>query len=509
MSPKTLLISIGVGAGLLIIGPIGWQVGLAVAALIASHQVIVGAVVLLGVGAGLRILWAYGRLAEARARQAEIMPMQNGHLIHVDDVTLLAASLLPRTLADYGEAERIRAAVSPALTHYHNEVHAAPPAELLKALLSTNLPQLAGPESTPQLVAADEWRRWIDRAPHLLIAGRTEAGKTTLATAILIDRALKGDAVLVLDPHYQPGKWGGVHTIGGGNNFEAILSVLPLLIQEMDLRFKDFEQGRPTDDFQRLTVLIDEVPAVVNACMEITPSGGQKITDPRWGLFAKRLGSEARKVRISVILLTQSLLVKDIQINSQLRDNYLRIGLGDRVPDLLEEASGRRRAQLHELRIGQAHPAAMEWLGEIHMLDTSQVQVLAERSLGPSVQVWTPPALPGSPTAQPSAPAELFPDPPAPAAAPASERPTVQLPPITVKDQIVMLLEARVGQWLTHSEIAAALGVDLKVIGTEAKELYDNGVIARRATKRNNERVEYTTNQPTNRHTTPPYAQTA
>ncbi|MFN8504461.1 hypothetical protein [Kouleothrix sp.] len=76
--------------------------------------------------------------------------------------------------------------------------------------------------------------------------------------------------------------------------------------------------------------------------------------------------------------------------------------------------------------------------------------------------------------------------------------PTAQLPEPTVKDQIVMLLEARAGQWLTHSEMAAALGIDGKVIGTEAKDLYDNGVITRRPTRRNNERVEYATNPPTN-----------
>jgi hypothetical protein len=314
---------IALGAGLLLLIPIGWRAGGAIGGIIAEHASLIG---LIGGGlvlalalAGLRIVFAAGRLASARARQAEILMMQNQQPIHVDDVSLLAEQLLPRSLERFYNLEEKRALATPALSHLHIEQHPVASAELLAGLLgASGAPQLpqAGPDAAPQLVAADEWRSWIERAPHLLIAGRTEAGKTTLATAILIDRVLAGDAVLVLDPHYQPGKWAGVPTIGGGNNFEAILHALPYLVGEMGARFKEFERGRPTEDFQRLTVLIDEVPAIVSACQELTPSGGRKIIDPRWGKFAQRLGSEARKVRISVILLTQSTLVKDIQINS-------------------------------------------------------------------------------------------------------------------------------------------------------------------------------------------------
>lgn len=508
MSPKHILVSIAAGAGLLIVGAVAWALSQAVAALIAAHPTVFGllalasaVIVLIG---GARILLAIGAQQQAKAWQGKIVRLPNNFPVHVLDVPDLAAELAGRALDDFYAAERIRAGVSPTLTHFHQEVHAGPPPELLGRLLATTPPQSTSAETVPQLVGADAWRGWIDRAPHLLIAGRTEAGKTTLATAILIDRALAGDAVLVLDPHYQPGKWAGVPTIGGGNDFEAILRTLPFLVGEMRARFKEFEQGRPTEDFQRLTVLIDEVPAVVSACMETTPSGGQKITDQRWIKFAQRLGSEARKVRISVILLTQSTLVKDIQINSQQRDNYLRIGLGDRVPTLLsEEPNSRRRAQLHELRAGQAHPAAMEWLGEIHMLDTSTVKVLSERSLGPSVQSWAPPALP-APDKQPTAPlpastpaaarAELFPDPPTPP----QPIPTDKLPEPTIQEQILMLLD--VVPWLTSSEIAERLHHDdVKVIRVELNKLWRRRSLSRRESAAGKtDHIEWSLSKPLN-----------
>lgn len=455
------------GAALaLILLPIGYVVALTLAPVVAAHASAIGlllyafaGMVLIGV---LRILYGYGRLVAARARQAEIMPMQNGHLIHVGDVTRLAGPLLSHTLDRHYDVETVRAGISPTLTHYHHEAHGA-------ALpTAPELLRISGP-ATAQLVGDADWRRWMDRAPHLLIAGRTEAGKTTLATALLIERALAGDQVLVLDPHYQPGKWAGVPTIGGGNNFESILGTLPQLIREMTARYAEFERGRPTEDFQRLTVLIDEAPAIVDATMETTPSGRPRIVDPRWVKFAKRLGSEARKVRISVILMTQSTLVQDILINSQQRENYLRVALGDRARGLLsEEPSSQRRQQLVELLRGQQYPAAMEWKGDFYLLNTSAVPDLAARSAG-AVQAWSPPP--------PLQIASTIP-------------PTTELPPPTNQEQILMALEARPHQ--TSSALAAHLGIDVQVVRTELGALHARQKVTRReAPKESADRYEW------------------
>ena len=239
------------------------------------------------------------------------------------------------------------------------------------------------------LIPDSDWLSWIDRTPHLLLAGRTDAGKTTFAEAILSERIQNGDQIVICDPHYQPGKW---HGIEATSDIEAILVLLAHVEQDMADRFTAFTAGKPTEDFQRLTILIDEVPAVVEETFRLTSSGTKKIVDDRWSRFARRLGSQARKVRISVILLSQTIFVEDLMINSAYRENFVRVGLGDKArPLLAEEKRNETKQQLYELLRGQSYPAAFEHNGEIHLLDTARVPALASRRNGHMAQLWTMP----------------------------------------------------------------------------------------------------------------------
>jgi hypothetical protein len=240
---------------------------------------------------------------------------------------------------------------------------------------------------TPGGVPSADWLRWIDETPHLMIAGRTNAGKTTLASAILAERIQAGDEALIIDPHDQPDKWFGVAAIGGGRRYDEILLMLDQVVAEMDARYQAYNDGTPTSAFSRLTVLVDEVPAIMDACL----NEHRRIVDGRWSQFARKLGSEARKVRISVILLTQSPLVQDIGLNIQMRKNFSRIALGDETRRLLsEERNTDRRKQLEELIRGQAHPAVMEYQSEIHVLNTADVPTLAQQDVRPFVRAWRP-----------------------------------------------------------------------------------------------------------------------
>jgi DNA helicase HerA-like ATPase len=54
---------------------------------------------------------------------------------------------------------------------------------------------------------------WIDEQPHTLLGGRTKAGKTWLATALLERRIDNGCDVFVIDPHSSD--WMGLPTAGG------------------------------------------------------------------------------------------------------------------------------------------------------------------------------------------------------------------------------------------------------------------------------------------------------
>jgi len=155
------------------------------------------------------------------------------------------------------------------------------------------------------------------------------------------------------------------------------MQALAGVLTEMDSRYDAYNHGQSY--FDRLSVLIDEVPAIV-------------LRDKaQWAAFASQLGSEARKVNMSMLLLTQSPLVRDIEISSVMRENFTRIALGDQASVLIEkeESNTKRKTALLEQLRGQEHPAAMEYRGEVHLLDTTNVPGLAKTAK--RAQLWMPP----------------------------------------------------------------------------------------------------------------------
>jgi hypothetical protein len=91
--------------------------------------------------------------------------------------------------------------------------HALAPSRIESAIA---LPaQTAGP-----LPQADWWHEALD-ARLLLICGPQGSGKTSLALRLLADRASRGHAVTVLDPHAAAGQW-PYKTIGAGKDYVAI-----------------------------------------------------------------------------------------------------------------------------------------------------------------------------------------------------------------------------------------------------------------------------------------------
>lgn len=267
--------------------------------------------------------------------------------------------------------------------------HELYPGSLNTLSIGGNSQTLALPEAIEDAITLtpdDVWRRWLLKAPHLLIGGKTDAGKTTFQTMLLGEYIENGDQILILDPHWQPGKWYGLPATSG---IPAVLSLLPDLLTELTSRLDQYAAGKLTEEFDRLTILIDEVPAIVSECIELTASGNPKITDQRWPRFARNLGSEARKVGVRVILGSQSTFTKDILINPQMRDNYTRIGLGNLARTLLAgETDTKRKQALYDLLRGQSHPAAIEHRNEYYVLDTSNVVALAERHMRPMARVW-------------------------------------------------------------------------------------------------------------------------
>lgn len=343
-----------------------------------------------------------------------------------------------------------------------------------------DIPQLPAPIA---LSGESEWLAWTDQAPHLMVAGRTDSGKTTTVEAVLARRILAGDLVLVIDPHYQAGKWLGAAAVGGGRNYAACYQTFDAIRALLDRRYKSFDAGTRTEDFKRVTVVVDEVPAIIAHAQTV-----HKALYERWLLFATSLGSEARKVRISIILLTQSPLVRDIGISSAMRENFTRIALGDTAADLLREDPDTARKQaLLELLRGRPYAAAMEYRNSWYALRNDDIRHLA-RTNGAAPRV---PSLLLAPAA-PIPPTVRVPVQPIPPTMPMN---------ITIPEQIQDLLLAR-GYWMTASEIAATLRIDLQVARTETSALASNGQLSRRTCqgRTTKERYEYSasTHKPIN-----------
>ena len=536
MSPKQIAISIAVGAGLLIVGAVAWALSQAVAALIAAHPTVFGllalasaVIVLIG---GARILLAIGAQQQAKAWQGKIVRLPNNFPVHVLDVPDLAAELAGRALDDFYAAERIRAGVSPTLTHYHNEVHAAPALPLPDELLSISgppaapMPQLPAGNG-PQLAHLQQIGHvcrsgnsllvgYADGQPQYIelpecgfvgIGGQPRVGKSVTATLLISQAVLSGWHVLIGDPHVQKGD-GLLNRLQPLSGRLARQAVTPDEIAQMVRLADKIGRRRVQGDPDRTPVIliIDEFSNLV--WRELLPDDVLAILPS--------MAAEYAGVGVHGVLIahdwSRASLGGDLGAALRRAITHRIIHRMDRgnVEFLLPSGSAAQARTVQGLAKGQALYAGPDGTSSVTVpLVGDEDAVYAAQGARP--RPYAPRALPAAPAKPPTAPlpasapasarAELFPDP---------STPTDRLPEPTVKDQIVMLLEARAGQWLTHSEIAAALGIDVKVVGTEAKELYDNGMITRRATKRNNgERIEYATNQPTNSLATPTYAKTA
>ena len=245
----------------------------------------------------------------------------------------------------------------------------------------------------PVPVLSDTWLGWLDTQPHLLVAGRTGDGKTTLGNALLGRCISAGDEIAVIDPKWQPGKWRGCDPLAGSLDYGELYDALETIGAELDARYQEFNAGRPGETFPRLRVVIDEVPTIILGAIV----GGKIINKRRfqqWLTFATKLGSIAREVNVNVWLFSQSPLIKDLYFSSAMRENFTRIALASQVRDLLAEESNKATKEaLISLTRGQRFTAAMEYRSEYYVLDMADVPRIAQERVS-APRVWLPSARP-------------------------------------------------------------------------------------------------------------------
>jgi len=225
-----------------------------------------------------------------------------------------------------------------------------------------------------------EWVDWVLDQPHCLLGGKTRAGKTWLATALLERRIDAGSDIFIIDPHSSD--WMGLPTAGGSGipeRRDALKAVLDEYLRRMAVREAHKRQtGRelPHDYFDPLCVLVDEA----NSLLEELGA--------EWKTVQKQIASGSRKVGISLLMLAQSPLVEDLGISGAMRENFSRIALDPRSIQTLidsERDKARKQALQSEFRT-MDRPAAAIIGAEVYLLDR---RGLSPGNASAGARIWT------------------------------------------------------------------------------------------------------------------------
>lgn len=179
----------------------------------------------------------------------------------------------------------------------------------------------AGPPQLPPLLPK------LIGAQRLIIAGGSDAGKTTLVKHIVAGR-IDHSRIIPIDPH-APSKILGFDVIGAGRDYDAIADALESLVLLMTSRYQDVKSGiLGYGQHERVSVFIDEWTGIVRNINQ----AGELLTI---------LLTESRKVNIHLTLCCHSITIDALGLpDAQIRKSatIVEITGGDGSP---------RRAFIH------------------------------------------------------------------------------------------------------------------------------------------------------------------
>lgn len=491
---RGVLVVVLVAAVLLI--PSGILIARALAPAITRHATVI-TLALLGVSicvllAGLRYLFAWSRLAVARARHAELVTLHTGAQVHLGAVVrqgerwadkALQIELLklqppqlqppPYTIVEVPTP----APTPPALPEL-------PPTPATGVTINLRAAQLHGWSSATQWLAGMDTQQQpqqivLKHTGLIGLGGVQGQGKTNTAAWLLAQAAAAGATLFIADPHHGDADSlsariapfsGAVQRIAV--SAAEINKLIVMVWRIYDQRCKDPAQGdRPVvfwiDEFLEL-MLRQQLSDEALTALGVLGGGGRKkhifggLNSTNWSATA--LGPRAQTIRQGM---THTIVHRCSQ---------------DTAKFLLPP--GGHAAQAMTLAPGQAlffggQAPCMITVPELGDAD----RALVAQAVGRPPKVYAPWAsAPLAPTT-PIGPSVL--PPPAPPAPPTNQQ------------RILSLLRQQRSTWMTHAEIAKELGIGVEVVTTECKDLYDQHQLQRKSTRRNGARYEYQLNQST------------
>lgn len=206
-----------------------------------------------------------------------------------------------------------------------------------------------------------------DDFPHLMLLGKTGAGKSFLAERM--GRFLDG-ATVVITPKKKPKDFEGMQVIGIPYNYREIAANLAGLAELVKNREAEMN-ATGKENFQPVNVVLDEVPTFVSGCKDLDLDVVKDLK------FIIRAG---RTSKVRLILLAQGQEVKTLGIEGE-------GGLRYSLSYVYLKGFAEKHAQENKLDISQYdRPCIID--GQV--ADISQLIQLAEQKTKPSTQVVEP-----------------------------------------------------------------------------------------------------------------------
>jgi hypothetical protein len=170
----------------------------------------------------------------------------------------------------------------------------------------------AHPTEPTNLFDWQEFKTSPNKFPHIMVEGATGSGKTAL-TEFILD-LLPGER-LVITPKRRVSQWQGLTVVGTPLKFPVIQEALELLLDKMQKRYEQIDQG--VEDFSFLNFVVDEYPLVAANCDGLSET-------------MMMLVRAAREASMRMLLIAQGSEGKALDIEGQtsVRECFCRVRLG-------------------------------------------------------------------------------------------------------------------------------------------------------------------------------------